>query len=58
MTGGHDNFYRPVTGIDEGVKGPGANYAWVWKEEGLNDLNIKVLSIKTAVTDNQIFIFT
>ena len=58
MVGGHDNFYRPATGIDEGVKNPGTNYAWDWKEEGLNEPIIKVLNIKTAVTDHQIFIFT
>lgn len=58
MIGAYDNFYRPLTGIDEGSKGPGANYAWEWKKEGLNDLKNNVLSIKTAITDNQLFIFT
>lgn len=58
MVGGYDNFYRPLTGIDEGVKSSGACYAWDWKQEGLNDLNSNVLSVKTASTDNQIFIFT
>lgn len=58
IAGGYDNFYRPLTGIDEGVKNPGMNYAWDWKEEGLNNLNISVLSIKTAATESQIFIFT
>ena len=56
--GGQDNFYRPVTGIDEGTKDLGRNYAEEWKAEGLNDLKISVLNINTAVTDNQIFIFT
>lgn len=58
MAGGNDNFYRPVTGIDEGIRSPRTNYAWDWKEEGLNNLSIHILSINTAVTDNQIFIFT
>ncbi|MGC6176875.1 glycoside hydrolase family 2 TIM barrel-domain containing protein [Lacrimispora sp. 38-1] len=58
MTGGHDNFYRPVTGIDEGIKDSGRNYAWDWREEGLHKLIINVLNINTAVADNQIFIFT
>lgn len=57
LTGGHDNFYRPATGIDEGTKDPGGNYAWEWKQEGLNDLKINVLSIKTAITETQTFIF-
>jgi beta-galactosidase len=58
MTGGKDNFYRPVTGIDEGTKDSGRNYASEWKDEGLNNLIINVLSVKTAVTDSQVFIFT
>lgn len=58
IAGGHDNFYRPVTGIDEGCKNPGMNYAWDWKEEGLDNLNRNVLSVKTVATDSQIYLFT
>lgn len=55
---GRDNFYRAVTGIDEGCKKLGENYATDWKADSLNDLEIKVLSINIAVSDTQIFIFT
>lgn len=58
FVGGNDNFYRPVTGIDEGTREPNANYASGWREEELNELKISVHSIETAVTDTQIFIFT
>jgi beta-galactosidase len=56
--GGSDNFYRPVTGIDEGTGEPGRNYAREWKEEGLNNLEKQVVSVSTAISDTQIFIFT
>lgn len=56
--GGSDNFYRPVTGIDEGTGEPGRNYAGEWKEEGLNNLEKQVVSVSSAVSDTQIFIFT
>jgi beta-galactosidase len=58
FTGGSDNFYRPPTGIDEGTKDPGRNYASDWWAEGLNKLEINVQSVKVAVSDAQIFIFT
>ncbi|WP_420489701.1 glycoside hydrolase family 2 TIM barrel-domain containing protein [Neobacillus vireti] len=58
FTGGIDNFYRPVTGIDEGTKNPNNNYADAWRAEGLVEPELNIHSIKTAVTDTQIFIFT
>jgi beta-galactosidase len=58
FSGGQDNFYRAVTGIDEGTKADGNNYAFDWRKEGLNELTLKVQSIETAATDKQIFIFT
>lgn len=58
FTGGQDNFYRAATGIDEGTRAEGNNYAFDWRKEGLNELTLKIQSIETAVTDTQIFIFT
>ncbi|HHV11503.1 MAG TPA: DUF4981 domain-containing protein [Clostridiales bacterium] len=58
FAGGGDNFYRAVTGIDEGTHDAGRNYADEWKNLGLNDLKPVVLSINTLVTDTQILIFT
>ena len=58
FAGGNDNFYRAATGIDEGTKEPGKNYAGDWKSESLDELKINVHCVKTAVTDTQIFIFS
>lgn len=58
FVGGYDNFYRPVTGIDEGTGEAGRNYAFEWKEAGLDDLKIKVVKMDFAVSDKQVFIFT
>jgi beta-galactosidase len=58
FTGGNDNFYRPVTGIDEGTGDPGRNYASEWKEAGLNSLKQKVVKVATAISERQIFLFT
>jgi beta-galactosidase len=58
FVGGNDNFYRPVTGIDEGTGDPGRNYASEWKEAGLDNPRIKVLKIETAMADKQAFIYT
>ena len=58
FAGGKDNFYRAVTGIDEGTHDPGRNYADDWKNIGLQDLKQEVLSVRTLVTDTQILIFT
>lgn len=58
FTGGNDNFYRPVTGIDEGTGEPGRNYASEWKEAGLNSLKQKVIKVDFAISDKQIFLFT
>ncbi|MDR3593713.1 glycoside hydrolase family 2 TIM barrel-domain containing protein [Clostridium sp.] len=59
FVGGSDNFYRAATGIDEGTKdSTGNNYAADWKAEGLDDLEINVHKVTTAVSDTQIFIFT
>ncbi len=58
FAGGGDNFYRPVTGIDEGTGDPGRNYAIEWKEACLNAPRLTVWNVDTAVSDHQIFIFT
>jgi beta-galactosidase len=58
FTGGMDNFYRPVTGIDEGTGEPGQNFAYDWKNAALDTPKLKVLKVETAVSDNQIFILT
>jgi len=57
--GGGDNFYRAPTGIDEGAKDHiGMNYAADWKAEALDEPEIRIHRINTAVSDTQIFIFT
>lgn len=56
--GGTDNFYRAATGIDEGTSTPGSNYAEEWIAEGLNAPEKQVLSVNTAISDKQLFIFT
>jgi len=57
--GGGDNFYRAPTGIDEGAKDHiGMNYAADWKADALDEPEIKIHRINTAVSDTQIFIFT
>ena len=56
--GGNDNFYRPVTGIDEGTGDTYRNYAEDWKLAGLDHLQTKVLGVTSAVSDTQIFLFT
>ena len=58
FVGGDDNFYRPLTGIDEGTGIGMLNYATDWKYSGFNELQKVVLGVTTAVTDTQIFIFT
>ena len=55
--GGKDNFYRPATGIDEGCRNSGGNYATDWRAAGLDKLNIKVNRIETALAESQVFIF-
>lgn len=39
IQGGYDNFYRALTGIDEGTHDPDRNYAWDWKKEGIHNLS-------------------
>ena len=56
--GGGDNFYRAVTGIDEGTHDPGRNYAEEWKNLGLQDLAQEVISVNTLAGDTQVLIFT
>ncbi len=56
--GGGDNFYRAVTGIDEGTGEAGTNYAQEWKAEGLDNLKKQTININTAISEKQIFIFT
>jgi beta-galactosidase len=58
FVGGRDNFYRAVTGIDEGTHDPGRNYADDWRNIGLQDLKQEVLKVETLVSDSQILIFT
>lgn len=58
FSGGTDNFYRPVTGIDEGTGNPGNNYADEWKAAGLNNLQMLVKSIKVIKNEQQVFIDT
>jgi beta-galactosidase len=57
FVGGRDNFYRAVTGIDEGTHDPGRNNADDWRNIGLQDLKQEVLKIETLVSDSQILIF-
>ncbi len=52
-----DNFYRPLTGIDEGT-GTDANYGSEWKKHGLNNLDKEVRKVDYTISDQQIFIFT
>ncbi len=52
-----DNFYRAATGIDEGCRNSGGNYATDWKAWGLNNLKINSIKIDSVVSDMQIFIF-
>ncbi len=56
--GGMDNFYRPVTGIDEGTGDPGRNYASEWKEAKLDCPELMISKIETEASQNQILIFT
>lgn len=56
--GCRDNFYRAPTGIDEGCRNPGGNYATDWRAWGLNALKVGAVNAETAVSDSQIFIFS
>jgi len=58
FTGGHDNFYRAATGIDEATKNPSFNYLAGWIEEGLKEPRINVNKVETVVADTQVLIFT
>ena len=55
--GGNDNFWRPLTGIDEGTGIGMLNFATDWKYSGFNELQAEVISVSTVVSDTQIFIF-
>ena len=55
---GGDNFYRAPTGIDEGCRNPGGNYATDWKAEKLNALDMSIHSIDTVVSQKQVLILT
>ncbi len=56
--GGGDNFFRAPTGIDEGCRNSGGNYATDWRAWHLDALRITDIETDTAVSDKQIFIFT
>lgn len=58
FSGGEDNFYRPVTGIDEGTIHNRANYAVEWKEGRLDKPEKTVNKVKYIVSEKQVFLFT
>lgn len=57
LSGGEDNFYRPLTGIDEGTDN-GDNYGTEWLEIGLNKLEKVISKVDYVISEKQIFIFT
>ncbi len=49
LTKGSDNFYRALTGIDEGALALGTNYGLDWKKENLDALSINVEKVEASV---------
>lgn len=56
ISGGGDNFYRAVTGIDEGTGDSGRNYAMDWKAAGLKDLKHKVKKVTCHKGENFVLV--
>lgn len=56
FTGGANNFYRPPTGIDEGIHSAQPNYADEWKELGLNSNHREIKKIKVYSTSTSVII--
>lgn len=54
IQGGRDNFYRALTGIDEGTHDPDRNYAWDWKKDGLDQLNMKIESLEYQIESTHV----
>ena len=53
-----DNYYRALTGIDEGTHGPGMNYGEEWKGAGLNSLEAVVENIRCHKMEKGVLINT